>query len=164
MKAIMIDLCNSESACLQNLKTNLVDLATFWFSTPWKQLLVLWKEFLPELKKGSLSGVNIFFLPTLRFTVSKLHRMFTASSPKLTHHLPLSSFFICISCACHVTTYWLLNTVLVIALFPGLPYLRLLITYAKIEGEGLETYHVICGTADVMILDTTAHSHSYAHL
>jgi len=63
-----------------------------------------------------------------------------------------------------MTTCSLLSTVLVIALFPGLPYLRLLITYAKMEGEGLETYRVICGAADVMILDATAHSHSYAHL
>ena len=60
MKAITIDLCNSELAGLQNMKTNLGGLATFWFGTPWKQLLVLWKEFLPELKKGSLSGVSIF--------------------------------------------------------------------------------------------------------
>jgi len=28
----------------------------------------------------------------------------------------------------------------------------------KMEGEGLETYRVICGTADIMILDATAHS------
>jgi len=33
--------------------------------------------------------------------------------------LPLASFFISISCACHMTTYWLLSTVLVIALFPA---------------------------------------------
>ena len=62
-----------------------------------------------------------------------------------------------------MTTYWLLSTVLVIDLFPGLPYLQLLITYAKMEGEGLETYRVICGTTDVMILDATDCLHSYAY-
>jgi len=45
-------------------------------------------------------------------------------------HLPLASFFMSISCARH-----LLSTVLVIALLPCLPYLRLLIT-AVYRNEG----------------------------
>ena len=155
----MIDLCNSELACLQNIKTHLGGLATFWFGNPWKHL-VLWKEFLPELKKGSLSGVNIF-VPSNIEALQNVHCFLSKADFTTCHYLV---FFISISCVCHMTTCSLLSTVLVIALFPGLPYLRLLITYAKMEGEGLETYHVICGTADVMILDATAHSHSYAHL
>jgi len=45
------------------MKTNLGGLATFWFGTPWKQLLVLWKEFLPELKKYSMNYVGTKFGP-----------------------------------------------------------------------------------------------------
>ena len=102
------------------------------------------------------------FLPTLRFTVSKLYRMFTASSPKLTSPLAIIQFLHKYIMCMSYDYILALSTVLVIALFPGLPYFQLLITYAKMEGEGLET--TMCCTAGVMILDATAHSHSYAQL